>query len=36
MRYFENKFLIDQLSFLADIKFKKDEISVHISIVKEG
>ena len=31
---FENKFLIDQLSFLAGIKFKKDEISVHISIVK--
>ena len=27
-------FLIDQLSFLAGIKFKKDEISVHISIVK--
>jgi hypothetical protein len=29
-----NQFLIDQLSFLAGIKFKKDEISVHISKVK--
>lgn len=31
---YKNEFLINQLSFLAGIKFKKDEISVHISAVK--
>jgi len=31
---YKNQILINQLSFLAGIKFKKDEISVHISKVK--